>query len=408
MKVCVWDDDTDAAEGWKESLDAGLSGCDAHVHAATAKEIEHEIRVLHERRKSYLKSDGGEDLGQGSELDDTDILIVDNDLFALPQLNDLSAETVANRAGIYTDCACIIVLNLNPDLDFDLTLLGHPESKADLHINDKFVADLGLWKKCPKNDGGFRPWHWPLLPSTAKLYRRRVEELVNLFETEEKDKPIVDYFGFEDGPRRQLSRSARAFLHPRKRTEEASFMDFVHGNARVVSLRDGELIRQRKDFAKMARIGARRISKWLERYVLGPQDVLMDLPHLVEKLPFVIPADKQKCAEFWNSCAKLEGAPFELAVECEIKRFQMANWFDRPVFWTDGMETEENLERLLEATDTNPEELVFCEDSSSFHHADDCDQFVAAHNSISDRRFVRWLKEENKEIRYGPQSRLAM
>ena len=408
MKVCVWDDETDAATEWKERLDAILSGCDTHVHAATRNEIEQEVHVLHERRKSYVESDDGEDLGQGSELDDTDILIVDNDLFDLPRLNDLSAETVANRAGVYTECACIIVLNLNPDLDFDLTLLDHRESKADLHINDRFVADLGLWKQCPTNDGAFRPWHWPLLLSTVSRYRSRVEELVKLLESEEKDKPILDYFGFGEDSKNRLSRSARAFLHPKNPAEATSFMDFIDGNAMAVIQKDGKRISEREDVRKMARIGARRISKWLDRYVLGPQDVLMDFPHLVEKLPFIIPANEQECVEFWNSCAKLEGAPVGLVGEFGIGPFRMANWFDRPVFWTDRMETEENLERLFGATDTNPEKLVFCEDSSSFHRADDCDQFVAAHNSISDRRFVRWLREEDKEIRFGPQSRLAM
>lgn len=408
MKVCVWDDDADAANEWKTQLDAVLNGCNTRVHAATAEEIEQEIHVLHERRKSYVESDGGEDHGIGSELDDTDILIVDNDLFDLPHLNDLSAETVANRAGLYTDCASIIVLNLNPDLDFDLTLLGHPESKADLHINDKFVADPGLWLQCPRAEGAFRPWHWPLLLSAANLYRSKVDELVKLLETEDRDRPILDYFGFSGDSKRRLSRSARAFLHPRIPAEETSFMDFIHDNAKAVNLLDGKLILGRKDLRKIARIGARRISKWLGRYVLGPQDVLMDLPHLVEKLPFVIPTDKQKCGEFWNSCAKLKGAPVELVEEFGIEQFQMADWFDRPVYWTDEMETEENLEILFETTDANPEELVFCEDSSAFHRADDCDQFVAAYNSISDRRFIRWLKEKDGAIRYGPQSRLAM
>ena len=63
--------------------------------------------------------------------------------------------------------------------------------------------------------------------------------------------------------------------------------------------------------------------------------------------------------------------------------------------------------RLLEAVDANPDGLVFCEDSSAFHVADECDQFIAAHNSMSDRRFVRWLREGDEEVRYGPQSRLA-
>ena len=408
MKISVWDDDTSAAEEWKSALDVVLHDSGAHVHASTAEEIEHELRILHVRRKWYLESDEGTGPDHGSGLDDTDVLVVDNDLFDLPTFNDLSAETVAIRAGIYTDCACIIVLNVNPDLDFDLTLLGHPESKADLHINDRFVADLGLWRQCPKENGLFRPWHWPLVFSAVDLYRSRVRDLVMLLDSDQPEMPILDYFRFGDYAKMRLSRAARAFLHPNKRAEEISFIGFMDGNARAVSHIDGEKILGHMDVRKIARIGARRISKWLGQHVLGPQDLLMDFPHLIEKMPFVVPDDKQECGEFWNSCAKLEGAPVELVEQYGIEQFGMEAWFDRPVFWADGMETEENIRRLLEATETNPGGLVFCEDSSAFHVAEDCAQFVAAHNSISDSRFVRWLREEGEEVRYGPQSRLAM
>ena len=64
--------------------------------------------------------------------------------------------------------------------------------------------------------------------------------------------------------------------------------------------------------------------------------MLMDFPHLIEKIPFVVPVDKQQCSKFWNSCAKLEDAPVGLAEEFGIERFQMEHWFDRPVFWTEG------------------------------------------------------------------------
>ena len=408
MKICIWDDDVNAADEWKSALQVVLQDSGAQIHAVKADEIEGELEVLHERRKSL--TDSGEDasVDQRSELDDTDILIVDNDLFDLPRLSDVSAETVANRAGVYTECACIVVLNLDIDVDFDLTLLGHPESKADFHINDKFVADLGLWLHCPRDGGTFRPWHWPLLLSAVALYKSRVEDLVKLLESDEREMPILDYLGFGDGAKRRLSRSARAFLHPKKPAEKTTFMDFIDGNAKAVSQIDAEQILARRDVRKIARIGARRISKWLAHYILGPQDVLVDLPHLVEKMPFVVPEEERSSVEFWNSCARLDQAPVWLAEELRVEPFSMGNWFDRPVFWTDGIETEENLERLLAATNANPDGLVFCEDASAFHDAEVCEQFVAGHNAVSDSRFIRWLKEEGEEIRYGPQSRLAM
>ncbi len=409
MKITVWDDDPAAAGRWKEQLEIVLQAKGTSIEAPEPGEIEETLYTLHEYRREYLESDGGPIANEKSSLDNTDVLLVDNDLFELPGLKDYSAETVAARASLYTACGCIVVLNLSPDLDFDLTLLGHPSSKADLHINDRFVADPGLWEECPRVDGGFRPWHWPLLLRSAAMYRTRVSELAEAFESGVTGEPILNYFGFEQWSRRRLSRAARAFLHPEIATDQVSFSQFVQDNVSAVNVQDGKCIARRDDLVKLARVCARRIGKWLERYVLGPQDVLLDFPHLIEKMPFSIPDREQRNVDFWNSFAKLEESPIEVLEGLGIRPFDKGNWFDRPVFWAQGAESDENLERLLGVEDVNPCEFVFCEDASSFHRAKDCDQFIAAHNTVSDNRFVRWFgKEEGEELRYGPQSRLAM
>lgn len=405
MKIGVWDDDEEAAADWSSELEAAL-GDETSVYAAKAKEIEGELQVLHERRRRYINGKEAR-LADSCELDDVDILIVDNDLFDLPHLNDLSAETVANRVGVYTDCASIVVLNLSPDIDFDLTLLGHPASKADVHINDGFVANPGLWQSCPRKDGAFRPWEWPLLSKAGPLHGARKEGATVLLGSDEREMPILDFLGFGPSARLRLSRSARAFLHPKKPAETVSFGDFVDGNEMAVSRDDGEQMVKREDWAMVARIVARRISTWISRYVLGPQDVLVDLPHVVEKMPFVIPAEKQEAADFWSSCASLDDAPISLVDELGISRFGKAEWLDRPAFWADGLESEENVAKLLDKAKANPRGFVFCEDASWFFPAVECDQFVAGYNSMTDRRFVRWLEAQGASNRYGPQSRLA-
>ena len=250
-----------------------------------------------------------------SQLDGTDILIVDNDLFELENFSDFSAEMVANRARVYTTCGCIVVLNRSPDLDFDLSLVGHSDSKADLHINDRFIADDGLWLTCPKEGRTFRPWHWPLLRAAAKLYKSRVDQLREFLMSHERDMPILDYFGFAEDAKNRLSRSARAFLHPSRRAEEVSFYDFLAGNARAVDVKDGTKIIGKRDNDRVAQICAHRISKLLDRLILGPQDVLIDLPHLVERLPFLIPPDQRESPDFWSSMARLEDAPSQQLVE---------------------------------------------------------------------------------------------
>lgn len=408
MKITVWDDEPRAARKWKTQLERVLSDDAVTIEAPNPEEIESELRILHDRRKAYLDTENVSVQDRPSDLDSVDILIVDNDLFALPHLRDFSAETVASRAGVYTTCGYIVVLNLRPDVDFDLTLLGHPRSKADLHINDRFVADQGLWHSCPRSGGTFRPWHWPLLLDVVAPYRSRVEDLKKLLESDDGNQPILDYLGFGRNARNRLSRSARAFLHPKIPVSEISFVDFVSDNVNAVGVKDGKRILERKDVLKMAQIGARRIAKWLGHLVLGPQDILIDFPHLVERMPFVVPEEQKGCTEFWNSCAKLSDAPLRIVEErLGIGEACFKKWIDRPVYWTELLETEENLERMLDIADSNPNQLVFCEDSSAFHIADSCDEFVAAHNSMMDGRFVRWFVDEKMDIKFAPQSRFA-
>ena len=408
MKITVWDDDTGAAIRWKGNIDGLLSNPEVLVEAPSKGVIDTELQILHERRKRYI-ADGDMDTNTGSRLDDTDILVVDNDLFELGTFKDLSAEVVAMRACTYTSCAYIVVLNVNPDIDFDLSLLGYPDSKADLHINDQFIAQDGLWLKCPREEGAFRPWCWPLLLTAAKLQKARVDELTEFLATEEnQNTAILDYFSFGEAARNRLSRSAKAFLHPAIPARDVNFLQFVRGNAKAVGIKDGEQMWARRDTEMIARVCARRIAKWLTHFVLGSQDVLIDLPHLVAQLPFLVPSDRRVSEDFWNSLAVPEGAAIkELAEDVDAARFVRGEWFDRPVFWWDEFDTEENFEKLISAGAVNEGGLVFCEDASSFHPVDLCRRFVAAFQSTSDNRFVRWFDVENPNYNYSPQSRFA-
>lgn len=407
-RISIWDDDTKAAQDWKQKIGCLLEDSDICIKAFEVKEIDHELNVLHKRREAFLNSEENEP-DTPSALDTTHLLIVDNDLFHLRDFSDFSAEMVAARAGVYTDCGPIVVLNLNPDLDFDLTLLGNLDSKADLHFNDKFVADLGLWKECPRGGGAFRPWHWPLLLNEAQLHKARVDELHRMLLDGGSYQPILDYLGFPEEAKRRLSRFARAFLHPLQNdATSVSFLQFVDGNARAVALKDGEMIIKRNDVRKVARIGARLVYKWLARLVLGPQDVLIDFPHLIEKLPFLVPPEHRTSVEYWNSCASILDAPIDLVTDAlSVTAFQIPQWSDRSMFWSHDLEREDIRDQVFSAADANPERYVFCEDSSAFHTFDLCHRFVAAHNTASDDRFVRWLSM-SEDVKFGPQSRLAI
>lgn len=409
MKIAIWDDDTEAATGWKGQIEELLRPEGPIVEAHDSEEIKQEFEILHSRRRRYLDGEVVLEEDGASKLDQTDVLVLDNDLFELDTFVDLSAELVASRSLVYTECPYVVVLNLSPDIDFDLTLLGHADSKADLHINDRFVADRGLWLECPLVDSSFRPWHWPLLLSAGSLQKSRAEELRVYLTEGDPHVPVLDYFGFSDTARTRLSRSARAFLHPTKSADEVSFLDFISNNAKAVDVRDAKTLVANENLNKIAQVCARRVSRWLSQLVAGPQDIIIDLPHLIAEFPFLVQKNHQGDLGRWNSFAMLDGAPVaELTLDVGEFQFGLSRWFDRPVYWRDKLDTEENLDRLLEFTGAESEGPVFCEDASSFHHPEECQRFVAGYHSSSDNRFVRWFDSGAGVVNYGPHSRLAM
>ena len=408
MKITIWDDDNSAAESWKSQIEK-LRGNDC-VSAPAAKEIQDELEILHSRRSCYLDRDSTSEIRDSSMLDETDILIVDNDLFGLDKFVDMSAEMVATRALVYTKCPFIVVLNLSPDIDFDLSLLGHMNSKADLHLNDRFIGNSGLWLECPLKDGGFRPWNWPLLHSVVGLQRSRIAELEEFINEKDnfENTSILDYFGFSKSSRNRLSRTTKAFLHPTKAVNRVTFKDFLDNNAKAIDIRDAAMMIGKNDVTRIARVCARRISKWLSHLVAGPQDVLIDLPHLISEFPFFVPVDKRKKLEGWNFFASLnQNSTTGLLEDISEKQFKRAIWFDRPVFWREQFNTEEYLDRFLQFTSEGSERPIFCEDASSFHPSNQCNSFVAGFHSTSDNRFIRWFDSESG-INYGPYSRMAM
>ena len=411
MKITVWDDDQEAAADWRDEIQQVIDGHGVvgNVIAHERDEIRNELKILHSRRRHSLEGEGASEDGDNPELDSTDILVVDNDLFALDEFVDLTAEMVAARVLAYADCAYVVVLNVNPEVDFDLSLLGRPDSKADLHINDPFLSNPGLWMECPREGYAFRPWTWPLLVSQADLQRARASDLEQILSDGNANVPILDYFSFNDTARARLSRSTRGFLHPSKDIKEVSFRDFISGNANAIDLKDGEGAIKGEHVGDIARICARRLSKWLSHFVLGPQDILIDLPHLISEFPFLVPAEQRGNGDFWNLFANLETPPMgQLTDDVSPTRFQLPHWFDRPVFWKEGFDTEENIDRLIEAVSEAREWPVFCEDASAFFPADGCKEFVAGYHAASDNRFVRWFDNGDEVVNYGPHSRLAM
>ena len=324
--------------------------------------------------------------------DDTDVLILDYDLLHLDEDNaQYTGEGLARIVRMFSDCSVVVVLNQYPGTDFDLRLRGHIESYADLNIDAHVLATPGLWQSPPWD--GFRPWSWQTLSDAVELQQNRVAFLNNRL-----DSPILEVLEMQPEDVRLLSDSAFGFLAPDidnyESLNELSFADLI---SRSTVGRDALTLLDVDQIAACRLVSA-RIAKWLEREVLGPQEVLIDIPHLIQRFPFVLEDDISD-VNSWNRV--IWEPPNDL---CTTHLFSLNGFLSRPAIWGHRLQIDAEFRRRRREFDyrTVPD-FVFLEDQSLFARLADAHEFRSDFHNPFDRRFIARVEG----IRYTPQRRLT-
>ncbi|MDE0332053.1 MAG: hypothetical protein OXL41_09310 [Nitrospinae bacterium] len=348
-----------------------------------------------------------------SNFDGFDALIVDNNLTGLGlDSARLTAETIIGYLRAFTDAPYIISLNKNPHVDFDLRyLFGDYQSLADLALNTQHLSNSRLWMQ--KSGEGFSPWYWPLVADAALRRREQFE-----FIAENLERPVWETLNFPPEADDYLSLRAKSPLSSTEgNPREASFEVFCESSrvlppAEIKKLR--ELAARESEFATKAvrQISAYEVDRWLRRDVLGTQDVLIDLPHLVVQMPFLL-GERGGDLASWNEVAKQKEPPFGLdaalfKTHLESALFYHTMWAPGPCFWWPSLKSNEQLaERFFAATGDWPD-AVFCEDVSRFVHVtgsgetDSPQEFEAEVEGSWTRRYIAVVEE----CVYSPRSRI--
>lgn len=398
MRILICDDDERRVDAWRQALlSVDQVRNEFDVEAPAKSDVRDWIDELSARRKA-LRSNEPRENGPCS-FDEADIVVVDYDLMFLgdDQNTEITAETVSHLARAFADCGAIVVLNQGARCDFDLTLKGHPESRADLNIPGDRLANEGLWAQ---PFSGFRPWYWPLLSRAAERQLARVDEIA-----ERLDTPIFAHLGFPEAIENRISRSALAFLGSETPPRDVTFRQFVTDSGNGADARDVDTGIGAHDRIA-ARIAAARLSKWLERMVLASQDILVDAPHLIERMPFLLSGDRNNI-ESWQETVDIEN-PSGICLDLVEKyRFGADNWLSRPAFWWPEVDDDETIRQMmLDDHNGNPLDLVFREDVSNFGPRAESREFVAAFHSAFDRRWVAEPREMH--MAYAPSVRFAI
>lgn len=349
-------------------------------------------------------------------MSDFDIAILDNNLSEL----DLggtrqTAESIAGYLRAFGNIPYIVSLNKNPHVDFDLRhLVGDYETLADLAVNETHLSNLALWTGDPDDaTDDFLPWYWPALNDAPARRRAQIR-----FVAEHFDKPILKSLEFPASASHSLSRHAKGALSPEAElVAKVTFKTFFVKACRSLPIRaDREKLARavpKEDPARTvtSRVAAGELDRWFRRNLLGPQDVLVDLPHLLMRLPFLL-GPRAQHLECWNQALTAVEPPHGLSREIYRKHIQCAGfpydvWTKSPCFWWRELKSDTELNRMFFEDESQWADVVFCEDLSRFKPrtkgADGQLEFAADFDGTWNRRHVANLPAKQ----YIPKSRLA-
>ena len=395
--ILICDDDPTLVEEWREGVE-GVVSRELYTlkPSAPIEEVRGGIRELLARRVAARFEGDIVRKARDCVFDNVDILILDYDLLHIgEQRARYTGEGLARLARTYTSCGTIVVVNQLPHTHFDLSLRGNLWSHADLNLNADLLERPGLWMDGPWE--GFRPWSWHTLFQAVETQRARESIVESRF-----GESIVDVLNMDEDDVNGLSDSAFGLVAPEARSfsdfRSRTFKCFLEG---AVDGRDA-LATIDSDPATASRFVAARIGKWLEREVLGPQDALIDVPHHIERYPFLMGNDVADL-DAWNAAIHdPERLKAEIPDGCW---FQPAEFLTRPAVWRHRFEADTEISERRHTYDySDVPPFVFLEDTSEFAPLSEARVFRAGHHNAFDRRFVRHLAK----FSYAPQRRLAM
>ena len=413
--ILLCDDDQKMSEEWHRKVqDVIPSHCDV-LPPPEKGEVQQSIKELFARETSV--GAGGTHEQLRCVFDEADILILDYDLLYVDQRHARhTGESLARLARTFSNvrlrnekepvvsptAQVVVVVNQFQDAQFDLSLRGHVTSHADFNLDAALLDEPGLWADLRKlhHRGGspwaeFRPWHWQTLFHAADTQAARQDWVHRNWR-----EPIVGALGMRDDDVARLTDTAFGFIAPKSKDGEElqkrTFEDFARSPGSGAN--GAALVDQRI----ASRFVGARIGKWLERLVLGPQDALIDLPHLVQRFPFLLGNDVKEL-EAWN--AVIHDSEFVKGQLPEKCLFEPSDILSRPAVWSHRFENDEDVRERCRSFDfADVPAFVFLEDTSSFAPIKEATQFRAGHHNAFDRRFVKYLSED---YTYAPQRRLA-
>lgn len=384
MNVLILDDETGRAETWCSHL----KGYGIAATVPSTQGVSDLIQRLQEHRLSARKGD----FRDFRDFDEVDLLIVDYDLLGLDGHGWTTGAEIAYAARLLSRVGPIVVVNQHGTNAFDLTMRRAAFSHADLDVGSQQIVNRGLYTS--SDFKGFRPWFWPNLCSEPSRLRD-----FSKFAGENLDEPVASKLGFEidnPGSRRFLGREvcSPVALDPDVTFRQIAASSRSGGLSSILEKDQNALQCLPEDI--VARIAASVLSRWIDRFVLPNQDVIVDFPHAVAAAPWLMRESSD--LNEWNDF----GLRYQAPTAIDLTRCKVSHPFisSRDVYWRENIE-EIACPRGFEMSSVP--DFVFCEDISRFDEAQNAKEFSANLESYLSRR---WIREGDSGVLFEPQAYL--
>jgi hypothetical protein len=372
MRLVVFDDEEDKGRLWSEQLAEFLPGWE--VTCRDPAGLERDLEELEARRRAFARQTAHP--ASETAFDFADVLVVDFNLFELDRTSVLSGEDVAYLARCYSDCGYIVGVNQDHTRRwYDLDMVGHPNAFTDFSVGEAHLFSPELWRPGVERSA-FSPWHWPCIPVAAQA-------LMRCFERADAEHGLFGMLDISPERRHLLPRTVLGRVQPPKREQpeyEITIQDVVASSALGLRLDD------RPSDEHVPRIAAARIRKWLNGEVLARQDILVDGPHLLRRMPGLA-GD----ADVWQSPFAPDGSSpvLEKPAVLEYYAYCGTDWLDRPAWWWPPLASDGAAGSLRAFEGFEHGGLVFCEDTSRFVARENAHPFV---NRLGGPFSQRWVE----------------
>ncbi len=397
MKIVVCDDEQEMAEEWAAAIEAiGIPGAEISRMADPLEEVSLLVRrkVAVREKRNLAECPSG--------FDGIDVLVVDYDLVLLDaEGSRTTGEGIARLARTYSQCGAIVVMNQYKGAQFDLGMRGHLESFADFNVDAELVGSASLWKKIAPTASEFNPTTWTPLTD----FLAAAQEFATTLETAGFDANLMHIMGLEQDALVELSDTAFGFLSVDAETTDdlaaLTLREFLRR-----SLED-DVVEYMSANAEKLLFGfaAFRLIKWLDRAVLRPMDVLIDPPHLVDRLPFLVDENNVDVSdpEAWTNAVLNPQEALNWEILEKFHNATASRILGKTVFDWFRIDADDAIGELQDAyLEKETERFHLTEDTSRFVKKDELTRFRADFHNFGDRRAI----EKLDGITYGPLRRM--